>query len=160
MKDKMKDKKKEGLSDLAKHAKMSVLKDIHDFAADDMSSRLKGMKKISVASDSSEGLDRGLDKAKEILAHAVTGRSPVEAHDENLEDAEAIDDVMEPKEMPENEPNMKDGQDEVEEESPEHESMENSEHEEMEHEHPEMSEEEIDKQIAHLHMLKNKKRMG
>lgn len=170
MKKEMKDKeKKEGnLSDLAKHAKMSALKGVHDWAAEDMKGKLDGMKKVSVMSNSEEGLGHGLDKAKEILAHAMTGHSPVEEHDENQEDREHMDDILEPKEMPEEEAEMEAGEDgEHEEEMSE--GMEDKQNHEMprtpkpEHDgmsYDDLSEDELDKKIAHLHMLKNKKRMG
>jgi hypothetical protein len=149
MKDKM--KKPGELSDLAKHAKMSVLKNVHDLASKDMADKLKGVKKVSVMSDSEEGLAHGLDKAKEILGHAVEGHSPVEEHDEDPEERKAMDDVLEPKEMPEDEGEAE-PEEGMEEEHEELESPEGDEHEGM-------SEEELDKKIAHLHSLKNKKRM-
>ena len=73
MKD-MKEKfgKKKGLSDVEKEAKMGVVKDLRDMAHSAMSDRLKGLKKVTVASDSQPGLEHGLDKAKELL-HGQSG---------------------------------------------------------------------------------------
>lgn len=45
-------------------AKMDVLKELKDMARDGMASDLK---KVTVASDSKEGLKKGLEKAKEVL---------------------------------------------------------------------------------------------
>lgn len=143
-----KDKKKDKLSDLAQKAKMSVLQDIHGKAGEDMSDKLRGLKKVAVMSDSEEGLRDGLEKAKGILE---AKKGVVSEHDEKDQSLpESMDDVMEPKEMPENEPSES-------EESDEEEMPEMSAHESM---HDAMSEEDIDKKIAELHMLKHKKRMG
>lgn len=48
-------------------AMMSVLKDIHKMASDDMGHDIHGMKKVSVASDTVNGLKAGLDKAKGMV---------------------------------------------------------------------------------------------
>lgn len=159
---KEKDKKHGMLSDMAKHAKMSVLKDVHNMAAQDMAGKLHGLKKVSVMSNSPAGLQHGLDKAKELLGHAVEGESPVEEHDEQPDMADAVDDVMEPKEMPESEgdPEAED-MDEAEEALESHPMNDAG---DMSHVEPgdehELDDAELDKRIAHLHMLKNKKRMS
>jgi len=49
-------------------------------AEDAMTDNLHGMKKVSVASDSKEGLEEGLEKAKEIISS--------KEQDEMVEDAE------------------------------------------------------------------------
>lgn len=69
MLDKLMKLKKKGseMSDVEKDAKMSVMKDLRDRAASSLGEKLKGMKKVSVASDSEAGLKEGLDKAKEIM---------------------------------------------------------------------------------------------
>ena len=56
--------KKKGMSPIEKKAKMNVLKDLNG-----QSSKLisDGLKKVTVASDSKEGLKAGLDKAEEII---------------------------------------------------------------------------------------------
>lgn len=65
----MLNKKKEGkqLSDGEQKAKMDALMGMKDMASDMMSSRLKGLKKVTVASDSSEGLETGLETAKKAV---------------------------------------------------------------------------------------------
>ena len=55
------------LSDNEKQAKSEVLKSLHGQASDILRDKLKGIKKVSVMSDSPEGLEKGLDKAKELL---------------------------------------------------------------------------------------------
>ncbi len=62
-------KAKEGkeMSGNEKEAKMSVVQALRDFAAGEMSKKMDGLKKVSVASDSKEGLEKGLDKAKEMI---------------------------------------------------------------------------------------------
>jgi hypothetical protein len=59
--------KKKKISDVEKEAKMGVLKEVSDMAGAAMGDKLKGLKKVTVASDSKEGLDKGLEKAKELL---------------------------------------------------------------------------------------------
>lgn len=59
--------KKKGLSDVEKDAKMNVVKDLRDSASSMMKDKLGGLKKVTVASDSKEGLEEGLDKAEELL---------------------------------------------------------------------------------------------
>ncbi len=62
-------KKKDGktMPEHEKNAKLGVMEDLHKMASDAMGSKLGGLKKVTVASDSSEGLSHGLDKAKEIM---------------------------------------------------------------------------------------------
>lgn len=62
-------KKKDGkeLSEVEGKAKETVLSDLKDMAGKAMSDKLNGLKKVSVASDSEEGLKKGLDKAKDIV---------------------------------------------------------------------------------------------
>jgi hypothetical protein len=59
-------KKAKEMSPSEKNAKMSVLHDLKKQAQDAMGGKLDGMKKVSVMSDSPEGLQHGLDKAKEL----------------------------------------------------------------------------------------------
>jgi membrane protease subunit (stomatin/prohibitin family) len=65
----LKKKKREGaeLSDVEKQAKMGVVKDLQDFAKESMGEGLKGVKKVTVAADSPEGLKAGLEKAEDIV---------------------------------------------------------------------------------------------
>lgn len=58
--------KKKDLSPNEKHAKMGVLKDLKHSLADEAGSRMDGLKKVSVMSNSPEGLQHGLEKAKEL----------------------------------------------------------------------------------------------
>lgn len=62
--------KKKGMSKmhpLAQKAKMGVVEHMGKMADDAMADKVKGLKKVSVASNSEEGLEHGLDKAKDIL---------------------------------------------------------------------------------------------
>lgn len=63
----MKKKGESSLSDNEKNAKMGVLHDLKNMASHAMSSKLDGLKKVSVASDSDEGLAQGLEHAKAII---------------------------------------------------------------------------------------------
>lgn len=70
-------KKKEGhMPEHEKNAKMSVLSHLRDMAQQAMGDKLHGVKKVSVMSDSSEGLKHGLEKA-----HEMVEGSPEEASD-------------------------------------------------------------------------------
>lgn len=77
-------KKKEGktLSPVHKEARSSVLEDLMDHLSDMGMDKVKGLKKVTVASDSKEGLTKGLDKATEMVE-----KSPMEA----MEDEEVSD---------------------------------------------------------------------
>lgn len=50
-----------------KDAKMGVLKALHKEMGDMMGEDMKGMKKVTVASPSEEGLEMGLEKAQELM---------------------------------------------------------------------------------------------
>jgi hypothetical protein len=68
MKKLLEKKKSKGmLSDEESSAKMSVLKNLRGKSNESLAEKLKGAKKVSVMSDSEEGLKAGLDKAKEIV---------------------------------------------------------------------------------------------
>lgn len=56
--------KKRKMKPAEKHAKMSVLHDLKGALADDMGDKLGGLKKVSVMSNSPQGMQAGLDKAK------------------------------------------------------------------------------------------------
>jgi hypothetical protein len=107
----------EPMDPMHKEAKMQVIKHLHDFLADQMKDKLHGLKKVTVASDSKEGLASGLDKAQEMLV----GHAPVE-HDL----AEPKDEEAEQLEQPEHDLKDYDGEDSEHEaeESPEEEAHE------------------------------------
>lgn len=85
-----KDKKK--MSPSEKEAKMSVLKDLKSVAEEAMGDDLKGMKKVTVAADSEEGLEEGMDKAKELLKAKMGDMSPADAEHEEEEMEEESED--------------------------------------------------------------------
>lgn len=64
----MKKKGKEEIDPKLKDAKMKVLKEIHSMASDDMGEDIKGLKKVTVASPDQEGLEKGLEKAQEMVS--------------------------------------------------------------------------------------------
>jgi hypothetical protein len=51
----------------AKKAKESVLQEISDMAGKSLGEDVKGLKKVSIMSDSPEGLKAGLEKAEEMV---------------------------------------------------------------------------------------------
>lgn len=119
-------KGKKELSPVQKEAKMNVVKELRDFANEALSQRLKDSgKKVVVGSDSKEGLEAGLDKAKQMLHQQPDDGSDMGdlSHEQNheLEDTEA--------------PEMEQAEEESEYE-PKHES--------------ELSEDDLDKKIQDL----------
>ncbi len=86
---KLLDKKGKGskLSDSEKEAKMSVLEDLRKMMEDHMGESLGGLKKVTVASPDKEGLESGLDKAREMIGQIKEGdHSPEDAEMEALEE--------------------------------------------------------------------------
>lgn len=84
----MKGKKRpDQLDDAEKQAMMGVLKDIHGMASDDMGQDIHGLKKVSVASNTENGLKQGLDKAKGMIQNHAKGTF-------DNEDAEASSKAM------------------------------------------------------------------
>jgi len=122
---KMKDGKK--MSDSEKEAKSGVLSEMKDMASKMMGDKVKGLKKVTVASDSEEGVKKGLEKAKDLLGHSMSEESP------EMEGSEV-----------------------AEEESPEHEQEESKE-EEMQELAQEMDASELDQAIQKLMELKKQK---
>lgn len=85
MKEPMKKKKKEDMDELHKSAKMDAISGLRQTAMDAMKGKLEGLKKVTVASDSKEGIKEGLEKAKEIVEKGPNGEAP-EAEEESLEE--------------------------------------------------------------------------
>jgi hypothetical protein len=63
----LKKKGDKGLSDSDVTAKKAALGDLIDMAKDAMGSKLKGLKKVTVASNTEAGMEKGLDLAKKKL---------------------------------------------------------------------------------------------
>jgi hypothetical protein len=156
MKDKM---KKSEMSDMEKNAKMSVLKDARDMAAHAMGQKLHGLKKVSVMAPDKEGLSKGLDKAKELL-----GGSEDDLHEPSempKDSDEPMDtDMSEISEHPMDDHHTPGPKSEMEEmpdsdadESPVEPNEMHEQYEHLEHADPH----ELDKHIAHLQMMKQKK---
>ena len=61
------DKKDKKMSPLEQKAKLKALKEANGMASDMLKGQLSGLKKVTVASDSKEGLKKGLDKAEDML---------------------------------------------------------------------------------------------
>lgn len=81
MMDKLKkvlDNKKSKLSDVQQEAKMKVMQALSDEMGGAMKEKLKGLKKVTVASDSKEGLKKGLEKAEQIVAGGDSADSEAE----------------------------------------------------------------------------------
>lgn len=71
------------MSDTEKQAKGSVLNEMKSMASDMIGDKIKGLKKVSVASNSEEGIKHGLDKARELIG----GQDESDSEDEeSMED--------------------------------------------------------------------------
>lgn len=169
MMEKMLAKKKGGaeeMSGVEKDAKMGVVKAMRDMASNAMNDKLAGLKKVSVASDSSEGLKEGLKKAEELMGAHESDEQP------QHEDNKAMDSIDNHSEeaMDQDEGGDSHGlheNGEEDEESPEHEAGESAEEEMSEHpqgenyqpsEYDHLSEDELDAKLAHLMKMKEMKK--
>jgi hypothetical protein len=74
------------LSENELKAKMSVLEDLKSQAEDKMKEPLKNLKKVSIMSDSKEGLKQGLEKAEEMMESGE--ESPMVEAEEDSEEGE------------------------------------------------------------------------
>lgn len=85
-------KKKEGegkkMSSSHKRAKGDVLKHLMSEMDDMGAETLQGAKKVSVMADSKEGLEKGLEKAKEIVEQKVPSEDEESEEMEESEDSE------------------------------------------------------------------------
>lgn len=79
------------LSPVEKKAKMDILGKLSDEMGGLLGDKLRGLKKVTVASDSPDGLASGLDKAKEMLAQH--GDEENSAHGLDHEDEEAHEEL-------------------------------------------------------------------
>jgi len=85
-------------------AKAAMAKELSDLLGSDLAEGVKGIKKVTVASDSEEGLEKGLEKAQEVL----------DAKDEMGDESEEMEDESEEMEdESEDESEMSDVQDEI-----------------------------------------------
>lgn len=76
-------KKAKPLSDDGVKAKAAMLKKMMEMVKGGVGEELKGLKKVTVASDSPEGIEAGLEKAKELIAHE-TEETPAEEKSETV----------------------------------------------------------------------------
>lgn len=142
-------KKGSKMSDTEMGAKKSVLESLRDEMSKAMGDKLSGLKKVTVASDSKEGLQNGLSTAKNMV-EGGKGGTVGDSYGHELEKA------VEDDEMDTHPTDNSDDNDEAEAEGPigeEDESPEEESHEEGE----DMSHEEIDAKLKHLLALKKKK---
>lgn len=71
--------KKRDLSPSEKNAKMDAIHEMRGAAAEMMGHKMDGLKKVSVMSDSKEGLKKGLDKARGIVSHGQEDQMKLDA---------------------------------------------------------------------------------
>lgn len=164
--------KKRDLSEHEKKAKMDVMNEMKNEAAGAMNDKMDGLKKVSVMSNSPEGLKHGLEKAHDLVSQQSDDMSDSDDSDEGMAEGGMVKDENEDlmraeaenpyhdNDMAKAEHAFPEGQDESEEEDPDHEGEESNE-EELAEDHPsneghQMSEEEIDSKLKHLMSLKAK----
>lgn len=90
--EKLKGLKKRKLSDEEKEAKLGALEKYSGKSKEGMLERLGGVKKVSVIAKDKDGLEEGLDKAKEILEDEDLEESELSDDFENEQDEEDSDD--------------------------------------------------------------------
>ena len=80
-------------------AKKNVVQQIMEMLHGDMADKMKGLKKVTVASDSPEGITEGLDKAKDMLSGNEEGSDMEESlespEEESHEDEGSEDEIAE-----------------------------------------------------------------
>jgi hypothetical protein len=98
--------KKDGMTPAEKKAKLAALGEANKMASGMMKDGLSGLKKVTVASDSKEGLKKGLDKAEDLLGEKDEEDSIMGEKDEaEMSEYEDMQDESEP--MDEDEINAK-----------------------------------------------------
>lgn len=97
------------ISPVEKQATSSVLQDLMSYLSSMQGDKVKGMKKVTVASNDPKGLVEGLSKAKEMVG-SEEKPSEDESHEESMED---------PMEESEESPEMEASEEHEEEHSPE-----------------------------------------
>lgn len=96
MKKMMNSKKGKKLSDVERDAKMSVVENLKQMASNMMSDKVKGLKKVTIASNDEDGLKEGLEKAEEIIDRdAVNGSAEDMAEELVDNDEEGSEDELE-----------------------------------------------------------------
>lgn len=75
--------KKDKMSGMEQKAKLHVLNNLKDMASKAMGGQLKGLKKVTVASNTPEGLEFGLHRAMEDAEKAPDTESAMPAHGES-----------------------------------------------------------------------------
>lgn len=132
------------LSEIEKKASSKVLGELRKHTQQMMNDKMKGLKKVTVASDSAEGLKKGLSKAEELIKGKMPKEDDLLTPEEGeLDKAHGLEEESEEEEASES-PEM---------EASEDESMEEHEYDEEECKTPE----EIDAKIKEL--LKKKAEM-
>ena len=130
-KDKMK-----SLSESEKKAKMTALKEAHGMASDMLKHKVKGLKKVTIASDSEEGIKKGIEKAGEAFGMR-------KSEDQDMDESESEDQEMGEQESEDQEMGERD-------------EAEASEYEDQQEESQPMSVAKINAKIEELMKLKEK----
>lgn len=93
-------------------AKAAMAKELSDLLGSDLADEVKGVKKVTVASDSEEGLEEGLEKAQEVLKSKSMKDESDEMEDESEEMEDESEEESEEDESEESE-EMADVEDEI-----------------------------------------------
>lgn len=170
LKDKlMKHLAKKGAKDLdpmEKDAKMGVIGELGRQASSMLGDKIHPLKKVTVASDSKEGLKAGLDKAAGLVNHGLDHEHDPEKMVESAEEElhADLDHDNEEGESAAHKQAVLGHHSEMDAEGSPAEEAAESPHQESEEdvaaEHADHSPEELDAKIAHLHALRAKKLSG
>jgi hypothetical protein len=146
----MKKKKDKGeINDLEKKAIMKNLKDLSDSASEMMGDKLGSLSKVTVASDTPEGLKKGLEMAEEKVEEI--GREP--AVEGDVEDVEEVDVGREPAIVEEEDDGLGEQEESLDD------KVVGDRSEEQPSKYDSMSEEEVEKKIKELMDIKEKLKM-
>jgi ubiquinone biosynthesis protein UbiJ len=69
-------------------AKAAVAKELSDVLGGDLADDIKGLKKVTVASNSEEGLKKGLEKAEDIVGRKLGMEGDMEESEDEMEESE------------------------------------------------------------------------
>ena len=98
--------KMKGMSPNAKKAKLTALKEAHGMAKKMMEDDLKGLKKVTIASDSPEGLKAGLEKAEDLIEGEVEDSSCEACEGEGCGECEESEDESSDEESEDEQPEL------------------------------------------------------
>lgn len=89
--------KKSSIDPVEKEAKLAAIKGMRKMAGDMMADDMKSMKKVTVAAPDQEGLEAGLEKAKEVVESQEDEEMPEMEESNDME--EMLSEIQSPEEI-------------------------------------------------------------